>query len=57
MKLACKNCRLEVSGMQEYGIHNVHMCVLPKETEVKEDLEADDRQVQLLNPGLGLKRA
>jgi hypothetical protein len=57
MKLARQNCRLEVSGMQEYGIHKVHMRMLPEETEVKEELEANDRQVQLLNLGLGLKRA
>jgi hypothetical protein len=31
--------------------------MLPEKTKVKEDLEADDRQVQLLNLGLGLKRA
>jgi hypothetical protein len=43
--------------MQEYVIHKVHMPVLPEETEVKEDLEADDRQVRLLNFGLGFKRA
>jgi len=29
----------------------------PEETEVKEDLEADERQVQLPNLGLGSKRA
>jgi hypothetical protein len=31
--------------------------MLPEETEVKEVLEADERQVQLLNLGLGLKIA
>jgi hypothetical protein len=56
MKLACQNCRLEVIGMQEYGIHKVHMRMLPDKTGVKERLEADYRQVQFLNLGLGLKR-
>jgi hypothetical protein len=55
MKLSCQNYRIEVSGMQEYGIHKVHMSMLPEETEVQEDLEADDRQVLLLDLGLGLK--
>jgi len=44
MKLACQNCRLAVRGMQEYGIHKVHVRMLPDETEIKEHLEADDRQ-------------
>ena len=43
MKLACQNCRPEVNGMHEYGILKVHMPMLPEETEVGEDLEADEK--------------
>jgi hypothetical protein len=43
--------------MQEYGIHKVHVRMLPEETEINEHLEADDRQAQFMNLGLGLKRA
>jgi len=49
--------RLKVSGMQEYGIHKAHTRMLAEETEVKEDVEADDRQVQLLNLGIRLEKS